>query len=374
MMADEFDGLTPQFRRAAHLWPEAQTLVDHYQSVVECYEGNQHALVETVKSYLECVCLTILGEYGKSMTSSTPTTTEILVETLRVLGFQNTRGTSKFDKVLSAHNKLADALSEMRSENGPVAHGKDGFLDALTANHRRVYLLTADTLLALVLDVLEGKEPDLQYTRESYERFSHLHSRIDNSVEVSSTVEFDNDIPTIVVSLKTNKLPDGLDLRIEPSRLLYSIDRAAYIELLTTSMAKAGPVVEDDTTEQTFEAPASMSLQDPGPLYRPSTYSGSLSSLWEPLKGFVVDVGIIEPAETERMSHLVNSLLSSAEESMGTDWKVRPALLARMKVSFRRTLVKFDIPAESQHKFTEKLVDWFVIMSPDEPASLESTG
>src|SRR5207245_2632995 len=96
----------------------------------------------------------------------------------------NTRGASKVDKLLSAHNRLTDALSEMRNENDPVAHGKDGFLETLTVNERRAFLLTADTILALLLSAYAGTEPDLQYTREPYDRFAHLHKRVDRTITV----------------------------------------------------------------------------------------------------------------------------------------------------------------------------------------------
>src|SRR5262249_10339360 len=156
----------------------------HYESVIQSYQGNSFGLLATIKSFIECVCLTILGEFGKSMPSATPTTTDMYVEALKCLGLQNSRGASKVDKLLSAHNKMADALSEIRNESCPLAHGKDGFLDTLTVNERRAFLITADTILALLLSALEGTEPDLQYTREPYERFEYLHERLDTNIDV----------------------------------------------------------------------------------------------------------------------------------------------------------------------------------------------
>ena len=201
--------LPPNLWRSRERWPEAPTLATHYEAVVSSYNGNGHGLVETVKSFIECVCITILGEFGKPMPSSNPSTTQLFVETLGVLGLENTRGASKFDRVLSAHNRLADALSDMRNQDGPVAHGKDGFLDTLTSNHTRAFLLTGDTLLCLLLSALEGKNPDLQFTREPYERFSHLHDWIDSSVTVESSVEDEEDLPVIVLTLRTASLSEG---------------------------------------------------------------------------------------------------------------------------------------------------------------------
>src|SRR5688572_25332808 len=160
----EFDILAPNFRQAKERWTEAPMLSSHYQALVDSYNGNSFTLIESIRSFIESVCLTTLGEFGKSMQKTDPTATEILVETLICLGFQNSRGTNKLDKVLSAYNRLTDALSDMRNENGPIAHGKDGFLDNITNNHMRAFLLIGDTLIGLLLSALEGKEPDLKFT------------------------------------------------------------------------------------------------------------------------------------------------------------------------------------------------------------------
>ena len=141
---EPFDAFVPQFRRARERWQEAPTLASHYDAVVKSYEGIAYGIIASVKSFIECVCLTILGEFGKTVPSET-TTTFLLSEALRTLGLDSGRGASKVGKLLSAHNKMADALNEMRNEHDPVAHGKDGFLDTLTTNECRAFLVTADS-------------------------------------------------------------------------------------------------------------------------------------------------------------------------------------------------------------------------------------
>src|SRR5260370_13098514 len=173
---EPFDDLVPQFSRAKDRWPDAPTLGKHYKAMVESYAGSGHGLIGTAKSFLECVCLTILGEFGKAMPSSDPSTTELLVEALRVLGLQNTRGASKVYKLLSAHNKMADTLNEMRNENDPVAHGKDGFLDVIRINERRAFLVTADTIHPNRFSAYQEKEPHLQYTPHPYHEVRAPHA------------------------------------------------------------------------------------------------------------------------------------------------------------------------------------------------------
>ena len=364
-MSSSLDTVAPYFLRMVERWSLAPTLINHYQAVVESFEGNQHGLVETVKSFVECVCLTILGEYGKPMPTSNPSTTDMFVEALRLLGLQNTRDGGNLSRLLSAHNKLADALSEMRDGNGPIAHGKDGFLDTLSQNHLRTYLLTADTLLALLLAALDGTEPDIQFTREPYERFSHLHDRIDSSVRVESSVEYEEDSSVLVVNMKTNGLPDSVELRIEPSHLLYAIDRTAYIEVLAASTAEAftappekGLLAEDvmmvASAVTTEKAPYSKIITE---------YTGYLSPLTEELQRYLESLNLPEPLKPPAGGNIIDSLLGTAEANIGTDWREREVLQARIKVALRRTLTHFGIPEDAAKKCSEHLVAWLKIQT-----------
>ena len=228
----ELDELVPNYRRAQEQWPDAPTLGSHYKALSACFSGNGYGLVEHVKSFIESVCLTIMGELSEPMPSSTPSTTELLVAALKPLGLRNTKGANKLDKVLSGFNRLSDAITEMRNETGPVAHGKDGFLDPVTADHARVFLLVGDAILGVLLNAFAGMEPDLSVTREPYESFPHLNERIDRAVSVEARVDEDGDRQVVIFSVATGPPDEAIELRVEPSRLLYGIDREAYIEVL----------------------------------------------------------------------------------------------------------------------------------------------
>lgn len=221
------DTLAPNFSRARARWPSAASLQGHYADIVATYDGNQHSLIELTKSFIEAVCITILRDHGRSV-PSTAKTVQLLTAALAELGLKNSRGASKFDRVLSAYNQLADALNVFRNQAGPVAHGKDGFLDSLAENHTRVYLLSADAILSLLLNALDGKEPDLQHTREPYGSFDHLNRRIDEALFCSAEVDDDGDVVVIVA---TDDL-DGIEIRVRPSEFLFAHDRDAYIEVL----------------------------------------------------------------------------------------------------------------------------------------------
>jgi hypothetical protein len=357
---EPFDAFVPQFRRAKERWPEAPTLVTHYDAVITSYGSNAYGIIASVKSFVECVCITILGEFGKSLPSDT-TTTLLLVETLKILGLDGGRGASKLGKLLSAHNRMVDALNEMRNEHDPVAHGKDGFLDALTTNECRAFLVTADTILALILAAYDGTEPDLRFTREPYERFARFHDRVDHATSLDAEVDADGDVKTLVVRLRTSALPDGFEIRLEPSKLLYAVDREMYVQLLASALGgpQSAPQAESTATIPVEGTPlrAATPVTTTGEVV--PTYEGTLSSLKTSLQDFLQTLGGLEAAIASTGTSLRDSILATAEHRMGLDWTSREPLQAAMKVALRRTLIKFGIEAARAEQTAERLVAWF---------------
>lgn len=370
-MAD-LDALAPNYRRAQRRWPDAQTLSKCHEALNACFAGNAHGIVEHVKSFIESVCLTIMGEFRAPMPSSTPSTTELLVAALNPLGLRNTRGASKLDKVLSGFNKLADALTEMRNDHGAVAHGKDAFIDAVTADHARAFLHAGDAILGVLLTALEGKEPDLTVTREPYESFPHLNERIDRAVTVEARIDEDGDRPMVMLTVATGPRGEAIEIRVEPSRLLYGIDRSAYIEVLRTADLVVAEVEEteeeEDEQEVAPEVVAHPGLNAPAAV-APLTefvpiYSGSLDTLRAGFEAFLI-AGGLEPAKAAGDgTQLVDSLLATADQNMGLDWKQREPLQARLKVACKRVLVKFGMEPKAAEKTAERLIAWLGIQAP----------
>ena len=254
--------------------------------------------------------------------------------------------------MLGAHNKMADALSFMRNNYDPGAHGKDGFLDTLSTNECRAYLVTADTILALLLAAYDGKEPDLLATREPYERFERFHRLIDQNVAMGASI--DDETGLLMVTLQTPSLPDGIELILEPSKLLYALDRFAYVELLR-SAAVPVPSVEAESTVAPIVSAQFVAAAPVTPQIVPE-YNGSLSPLKGPLQEYLHGLGGLEGIWAS--TQLCDSILATAEGSMGLDWTSRPPLQAAMKVSLRRTLVRFGIEAKRAELTAEGLVAW----------------
>jgi len=353
-----FDAVVPHFRRAKERWADAATLSQHYASVVESYEGSTLDLIGSTRSFIECVCRTILSEFGKPEPPSNSNTTYLLREALKTLGFENSRGASKLDDVLTAHNTMADALSFMRNHHDPGAHGKDGFLDTLSTNECRAYLITADTILALLLAAYEGTEPDLRFTREPYERFERFNDRVDHVTSIEADVDNDGDVETLIVRLSTATLPDGFEIRLEPSKLLYAVDREMYVQLLASALGIPQPAVEIAVSIP----PEGMPLRAATPVAMTAevvpTYDGALSSLKTPLQDFLRTLGGLEAAAATTGTNLSDSILATAEGGIGLDWTSREPLQAAMKVALRRTLIKLGIEAARAEQTAERLVSW----------------
>lgn len=360
----------PNYRRASDRWPQAPALVHYHAAINHCIAGSGHGVAEHVKSFIECVCITIMGEFGEPLPSADPTSTQLLVAALRVLGLQNSRGASKLDKVLTAFNRMSDALSEMRNENGPVAHGKDGFLDAIEEDHARSFLHTGDAIVGVLLNALEGKQPNLLVTREPYERFAHLCERIDRSVTMKAKVEFENDLPVLIVSLSIGNKPETTDLRIEPSRLLYGIDRTAFVGVLGDAPETLGEEAEDENEEEappvavSATEPQTLTHTEPAAVVVVGEYSGVFANLHDGLRAFVVSEGLT----TTPTDELLNSLLATAESNSGIDWQSRENLQARMKVGFRRVLAKEAVDPAKIADVSERLLTWLRASTPPDPA------
>lgn len=360
------DKLAPNYRRALDQWSDASMLQRAFDSLEECFESEGHGLVEHVKSFVESVCVTILGEFGQPLPSSTPSTTDLLVAALLPLGLQNTRGANKLDKVLSGFNKLSDALTEMRNDEGPIAHGKDGFLDAVCSDHARAFLHTGDAILAILLNALEGIEPDLLYTREPYERFSHLNETIDRAVLASARIEVDAYQQTLILSLTTTGPEEEIEIRVEPSRLLYGIDRSAYIEMLKS----AGSVATGDDVQDVEEAklhritepavsPEKNFIREPL-VARVEKYEGSLQEFRDPLASFLTAEGLQLKAG-EQYNALVSSLLATLENNLGLDWQDREMIQSRIKVACKRVLASQGVDSDVAEDFAARIVSWFNI-------------
>jgi hypothetical protein len=359
------------YERASARWSDAPTLTDYQNAINNAVEGNNHGVVEHVKSFIECLCITILTDFDKPLPSSNPMLTELLVEALRALGIHNTRGASKLDKLLSAFNKMSDVISEMRNENGPVAHGKDGFLDSIYVDHSRAFLHAGDAIVGVLLSALDGVEPNLLSTREPYERFEHLTKKIDSAVSMKSSVESDEEGYILNVKLVVSgNQEQEINLRIEPSRLLYNLDRDVFVDVLAEALAIDEVI---DLGEEPEPEPEPDPESDPESAHEEALGENSdseaektvekqvnLEVYKEEFSRFVA----IELGDAETTMSLCEELLELSEKYMFVDWQVIPSKQSKIKNRYRRSLLSFGVERSDASNISDKILRWFLVKIP----------
>ena len=373
---DNLDILAPNYHRAVQRWSDAQTLGNAYDALKVCFLDRAHGLVEHVKSFIESVCLTILSEFDQPKPSN-PNLTALLVKTLGVLGLKNRKGADQLDKVLSGFNKLSDSLTAMRNANGPVAHGKDAFLDPITVDHARAFFHVGDAILGVLLNALDGKEPNLKVTREPYENFQHHNERIDQAVYMNAKIDDEDEQPVIEFSVSTGSHVEVIELRLEPSQLLFGFDRQAYVEVLETinevSMEPREETKEEVAVSRPDDMPSVAPMEAVGPVTAViSEYGGRFDVLRSGLKALLVSEGITPAAKSAEKDQLIDSLLATVDQNMALDWEKREPIRARLKVACKRVLVRFGTEPNKADELAKRMVGWLSLQKTNEDGTISN--
>lgn len=234
----------PGIREACAHWRDAHMLQQTFEALERTLEESNDACIDCAKAIVEVVCRVVIDELDSPINpvkpkAASPDFGEWVGSAVRVLKLGDNQN-NKFLKLVSQHHKLTSALGDLRNDAGPVSHGRDGFLDRLSEHHRRSAVLSADAIVTFLHQAYLEAELDLVRTRERYERFDHLHGSIDAHVSLQAVVD-DEGILAVDVRLPTG---DVLPLRVEASRLLYQLDRNAYVEALNAARGVPAPAVE----------------------------------------------------------------------------------------------------------------------------------
>lgn len=234
----------PGIREACSYWRDAPMLQQTFEELERALAENNDACIDSAKAIVEVVCQIILQELDSPSNpvrpvEALPTFGAWMSAAVRALKLGDVRHTG-FQKLVSQHKKLTDALGELRNDAGTASHGREGFLQRLSAHHHRSAVLSADAIVTFLHQAYLEAELDLVRTREPYERFDHQHGLIDAHVSLQAEVDEEG-----FLSVKVT-LPSGdvLPLRVEASRLLYQVDRDAYVEALNAARGVPAPVVE----------------------------------------------------------------------------------------------------------------------------------
>jgi len=371
-MSHALDTIAPSFYAAKVRWPDAPNMQAHYEDLARTFEENGSSLLELCKSFLEMVCITVLSELGEPLPGNNPSTTQYLVAVLDKLGLRNTRGASAFDKVLSAHNKLANALTEVRNQEGSVAHGKDGFLDVMSDYYMRVYLLSADTIISLILNAYDGVEPSILHTREKHTRYKRYNDEIDAGTAVSAEVDEDG---MLVLNFRagSQREGEGIELRTTISELLFYLDRQAYMDVVNVlrgvTLADTSEEQDEEVVETTEAAiPAEAAAETPADIHTEtpvahrleplSEYSGRYAHMVHPLNEYIIHSllgGKVDKAE--QVQKLTYTLLNGMEDLGVVDWSKRDSTRSTVRVFVKKLFSLFAIDG-LEPEALEGIVNW----------------
>jgi hypothetical protein len=230
----------PGIREVCDYWSDTPMLRQTFEALEESLSKDNDTVIDCAKTVTEVVCRVIVDTCRTAQSqppsqSGPPSLGSWLSAAVRALGLGDNRD-NRFKKLVSAHYKLADALNDLRNDAGPASHGRDPFLDRLAAHHRRTAVLSADAIVSFLHQAYLDVSFDPVSSREPWERFEASNALIDAHVRLE--VDFDDEeVPATLRFV----LPGGDDfpLRVEVSRILYQVDREAYVEALNAARSAA---------------------------------------------------------------------------------------------------------------------------------------
>lgn len=368
------DNIAPNYGRAVSVWPTAQRLVRYNSELESAVENNEHGQIELVKAYIECVCTTVCVDRGVDVPEKA-SLQGLFRLALDSTGNRHPKDSSELSAVLGSFNSLCDALSTVRNKKGPTAHGRDGFLESVAPDHSRAFLHVGDLLIGAVIDAHQAKAPEIRHTRDPHLRFEDLNALIDDRAGIEVTV--DSDAGTVVVlRISMSQSDRPIELRLQPSRILYDIDRELYLQALEIARLDAEPEVpaEPSAVESTSSArevtadkssaPEDSKQSETGvgrfsgltPLVRFAEEGDSGLSVFRPRVEELVRAWKSARAHDGVDVDLVSSLLATASLNLVLDWHKRSDVLAGMRVSLRRVLTSFAVSAESALEISDTIV------------------
>jgi len=226
----------PAIREFCEYWRDMPMLQQTFSSLEESFLAGNDACIDAAKCLVEVACKIIVDELDAPELSlkpkgQNPAFGDWVSAAVRVLKLGDDRN-SPFARLVSQHHKLTTTLGDLRNSAGPVSHGKDAFLERLSAYHRRSAVISADAIVAFLHQGYLETELNLVRTREPYERFTSKNELIDKWCAYSA-VDIEEGLLRVEMALPEDAGIIILD--VLPSQLLFQLDRPAYLEALNSS-------------------------------------------------------------------------------------------------------------------------------------------
>lgn len=234
MSADWYPGI----RAFCAHWKHAPMLQQTFEALDREFVGENDACIDAAKGFVECACRLLIQELDNPLSpikdwpdspiqNTNPIFNNWVTAVVRLLSIVDRRD-DPFNRVISRHYDLTEALGKFRDIAGSISHGKEGLSKKLSAHHRRAAMLAADAIVTFLHETYLEREPDPVRTFEPYERFEASNALIDSYVSIRCKDDDDGLLHVILVLPGDEKQA----LTIEPSRLLFGVDRDAYKSVL----------------------------------------------------------------------------------------------------------------------------------------------
>ncbi|WP_421724785.1 abortive infection family protein [Bauldia sp.] len=225
----------PGIKRFCAHWQHAPMLQHTFVTMEQEFAEGQDACIDAAKAIVECACRTLIDELDDPAaplkpTEADPPLAKLLGTATRLLDLGEVRDRA-FANLIREHNKLSEALRVLRNEAGTLSHGKDAFIEKLSAHHRRAALLAADAIVTFLHEAYLEREPDPARTLEPYDRFARTNDLVDKHTSLSAAVD-DDGVLQVIVALPTG---DGVEVSVLASELLFGVDRQAYKQAANAS-------------------------------------------------------------------------------------------------------------------------------------------
>ena len=222
------DSWYPGIKAFCTHWYDAPMLQQTFSSMEHEFSEGNDACIDAAKAIVECSCRILIEELDDPSAPLKPSKSDMPLSELlglatRLLDLGEIRDRA-FANLIREHNRLSDALRDLRNKAGTLSHGKDGFVKKLSVHHRRAAMLAADAIVTFLHEAYLEREPDPVRTLEPFERFRESSSLIDRYSQLSADID-DEGVLRAMVSLPTG---DVFDLAVTTSELLFGVDREAY--------------------------------------------------------------------------------------------------------------------------------------------------
>lgn len=150
---------------------------------------------------------------------------------------------------------------------------------------------------------------------------------------------------------------------MEPSRLLYGMDRAAYVEVLE-SLPSTFEVEDGGEVETAEEAaalpPLATAAKSPVRPQIIKSYTGRFAGLKAGLNQLLTDQGVSAAA----IKRVLDSLLAAFDEAAVLDWQHREPMRARVVVALKRVLKTAGPKHPPPDKLAAVVLQWLIENEP----------